>query len=128
MSQRDDVIAELTRSGMFELVEDHSAGHPRRIYRNAPVSLRDVLIATQAFGDRPFLIYGAERISFAEHFRQVAALAQHLKAAGIGKATGSRSACATIPNGRSASGRCRRSAPSAWRSMPGGRRPNWNTP
>ena len=75
----------LTATGPFELAEDASLGYPLRVYKNAPASLREVLISTRAFGDRPFLIYEDEVTTYAQHFAQVAALAHRLRAAGVVK-------------------------------------------
>ena len=86
MPTRTEALEELTASdGEFALETTVLGGVPMRIYRNAPSSLRAFLLATKGFGDKPFLIYGDEVVSFAEHFRQVAALAQHLKSIGIEK-------------------------------------------
>jgi long-chain acyl-CoA synthetase len=82
---RAAILAELTAVGPFELVRDESAGYPQRIYRQAPTSLRDVLIASAAHGDRPFLIWGEEVLTFAEHAARAAALARFLRARGVGR-------------------------------------------
>jgi long-chain acyl-CoA synthetase len=84
MPTRAEALALLTASGPFELVEDASDGGPVRIYRNAPASLRDVLGATRQHGERPFLIYGDEVLTYADHFRRAAALAHRLRMAGVG--------------------------------------------
>src|ERR1700756_2106465 len=83
MPMREEVLAALTQQGPFELVLDESAGYPLRVYRNAPASFREVLIASKAHGDRTFAIYGEETLSYAEHFRQAAALAHRLREAGV---------------------------------------------
>ncbi len=85
MPSREEIIASLTAAGPFELVVDEAQGYPIRVYRNAPPSLRDVLKTTQAHGERTFLIYEDETLSYAEHFGRVAALAHHLRAAGVAK-------------------------------------------
>jgi long-chain acyl-CoA synthetase len=85
MPSRAEIIAELTRAGPFELAVDHAAGHPIRIYRNAPASLREVLLATRAHGERPFAIYGEETLSYGQHFARAAALARHLVDRGVVK-------------------------------------------
>jgi long-chain acyl-CoA synthetase len=56
-----------------------------RVYRNAPASLREILISTLAHGDRTFLIYEDETLTYREHFENVAALAQRLRSAGVSK-------------------------------------------
>ena len=85
MPSREEIITSLTAAGPFELTIDERQDFPIRIYRNAPASLREVLTATRAHGDRPFLIYQDETLSYAAHFGQVAALARHLRAAGVTK-------------------------------------------
>jgi steroid-24-oyl-CoA synthetase len=83
---RAQALAELTApGGDFALENVELNGVPMRVYRNAPRSLRDLFLATRAYGDRPFLIYENEVLSFAEHFRQVTALASHLASVGVKK-------------------------------------------
>jgi long-chain acyl-CoA synthetase len=84
MPTRAEVIATLISAAPFELAEDTSLGYPIKVYRHAPPSLRAVLEGTRAHGDKPFLIYGDETLTFREHFDRVAALAHHLRAAGVG--------------------------------------------
>jgi long-chain acyl-CoA synthetase len=85
MPTREEVLAALTRQGPFELVVDESAGFPQRVYRNAPPSFRDVLISTRAHGERTFAVYGGETLTYAQHYRQAAALARGLLEAGVRK-------------------------------------------
>jgi long-chain acyl-CoA synthetase len=86
MATRREVIAQLTApGGDFALEPAEIAGVPMRVYKNAPRSMRDFFLATRAFGDRPFLIYENEVLTFSEHFRQVSALAAHLKSIGVEK-------------------------------------------
>jgi acyl-CoA synthetase (AMP-forming)/AMP-acid ligase II len=85
MPTRDEIIAQLTADGPFALATDTTLGYPVRIYKNAPPSLRAVLETTRAFDDRTFLIYGDETLTFREHFRKVASLAQFLRDAGVRK-------------------------------------------
>jgi acyl-CoA synthetase (AMP-forming)/AMP-acid ligase II len=85
MATRVEVTHQLTSSGTFELATDTSLGYPIKVYRNAPPSLRAVLEATQIYGDRPFLVYEGETLSFHDHHRKVAALAAFLRAAGVVK-------------------------------------------
>lgn len=85
MPSRNEVLAQLTSSGMFELKQDHSLGYPIRIYRNAPQSMRTILESTRQFGDRAFMIYGDETMTFKEHIGKVAALADFLSQKGVRK-------------------------------------------
>ncbi len=82
---RTKIISDLTASGPFEFATDTSAGYPVRIYRNAPASLRELLLSTRRFGEKPYLLYDNEVISFEEHFRQVASLACYLRTIGVKK-------------------------------------------
>ena len=76
---RDEAIAVLTGPGQqFEVVEETVFGVRMRVFKNAPPSMRTVLEASRAFGDREFLVYGEERWTFAEHFRIAAGLATRL--------------------------------------------------
>ena len=99
MPTRQEVLTQLTSSGLFQIEEDRALGYPIRIYRNAPRSMRAILESTRPFAQRDFLIYGEEKITFGEHYARVAALADFLLYKGIRKGDVSQSACATIPNG-----------------------------
>jgi long-chain acyl-CoA synthetase len=50
-----------------------------RYWKNAPPDLPTVLRASAAHGDRTFVVYEDERVSFAEHFARAAALAHRLR-------------------------------------------------
>jgi acyl-CoA synthetase (AMP-forming)/AMP-acid ligase II len=82
---RAEAIERLTAEGMFEIALDHAQGYPLRVYRNAPPSFRSILELSRRYGERPFLIYGEEVLTYAEHFGKVAALAHHLRAIGVQK-------------------------------------------
>ena len=85
MLSRAEAIEALTREGPFELTEDVSLGYSIRVYRHAPAALRDFFQATRQHGEKPFLIYGDETLSFAGHFGKVAALAHELMRRGVKK-------------------------------------------
>ncbi len=53
-------------------------GIPTRTWKTAPATLRAVLELSAPHGDKDFLVYEDERITFAEHFRTVATLAHAL--------------------------------------------------
>src|SRR5262245_27819847 len=79
-SERAALTARLTAPGaQFEVVERQVRGIAMRVYSGGPQTLREVLLASGAYGDRDYLVYGAERWSFAEHLRQVAGLARCLR-------------------------------------------------
>jgi acyl-CoA synthetase (AMP-forming)/AMP-acid ligase II len=71
---------------MFEMAEREIRGTPTRIWKNAPPSLVGVLEMSRAHGDKTFLVYEDERLTFEEFFHQVAALARQLvETYGVGK-------------------------------------------
>ncbi len=71
-----EAVAALTAPGApFEMEEKIIRGIRTRVWKNAPPSLRTVFAASAAYGDLPFLVYEDERLTFAEHYRRVAALA-----------------------------------------------------
>jgi long-chain acyl-CoA synthetase len=75
-----EVHAQLTAPGsMFEVAEGQVAGIPTRVWKNTPNCLRTVLTNSRLHGDKTFLVYEGERLSFAEHFRAAAHLARILR-------------------------------------------------
>ncbi len=74
-----EATATLTAPGqLFEMEDLTIRGIPTRTWKSAPPTLRAVLELSAHHGDKDFLVYEDERISFAEHFRAVAALAHAL--------------------------------------------------
>jgi long-chain acyl-CoA synthetase len=74
-----EATASLTAPGQgFEMVTETIRGIPTRTWKNAPATLRSVLELSSLQGDRDFLVYEDERITFAEHFRTAAGLARTL--------------------------------------------------
>lgn len=75
MPTRSEAIAQLTAPGeMLELIETEAIGRRVRAFRNAPANLRELYQA--ACSDLPFLVYGEERLSFAQTWAQACRLAQ----------------------------------------------------
>jgi acyl-CoA synthetase (AMP-forming)/AMP-acid ligase II len=69
-------LAALTAPGAeFALVEREIDGVPMRLYARGPHTLREMILATAGFGERPYSVYRGERRSYAEHLRQTLALA-----------------------------------------------------
>src|SRR5690606_22848636 len=62
----------------FEIVQAEVGGVPMRVWKNAPRSLRTLLEASLAYGERPFLIYEDKRLSYAAHGRRATLLANAL--------------------------------------------------
>jgi long-chain acyl-CoA synthetase len=77
----------LTGPGMaYEMETVAIAGRPVRAYKNAPPTLRTVFEASRDFGEREFIIYENERITFDAHYRAASALAHMLSHRyGVGK-------------------------------------------
>jgi long-chain acyl-CoA synthetase len=84
---REEAVRALTAPGApFELAALTVDGIPWRVFKNAPASLRDVFATTAAHGDKDFLVYRDERITYGDHFALVAGLARHLADnCGVGK-------------------------------------------
>lgn len=60
----------------MEVVEIRGIG--TRVWKKAPKSLREVFEASRAHGNRTFLVYEGERLTFAEHYRAAAGLGKAL--------------------------------------------------
>ncbi|WP_174185169.1 class I adenylate-forming enzyme family protein [Nocardia barduliensis] len=72
--------------GRFEMVVEDVLGAPMPVVRHRKSSLREVLVAAAAHGDRDYLVTADRRISFTEHAAAVAALATALRDRyGVGK-------------------------------------------
>ncbi|HEY9136003.1 MAG TPA: class I adenylate-forming enzyme family protein [Pseudomonadales bacterium] len=62
----------------FEIIEREIRGINTKTWKNAPPSLRAVVEMTKAHGSNDYIIYGDERLTYAEHYKKVAALSQVL--------------------------------------------------
>ncbi|MEU5758337.1 class I adenylate-forming enzyme family protein [Nocardia sp. NPDC047648] len=72
--------------GRFEMVIEDVLGAPMPVVRHRKSSLRELLVAASAHGDRDYLVTADRRISFTEHAAAVAALATALRDRfGVGK-------------------------------------------
>ncbi len=69
----------------FEIETVEVEGIPTRCWKNAPPSLAALALAARAHGERTFIVYEDERVSYEAWFRATATLAHALQAAGIGK-------------------------------------------
>src|SRR3954454_10018320 len=75
-----EATAQLTAPGqMFEMETVEIDGYPVRSWKNAPPNLRAGLEQSAARGDLGFLVYEDESMSFGEHFRAAAHLANILR-------------------------------------------------
>ena len=76
----------ITAPGMpCEMEELVIRGVPTRVWKNLPPSLRSVAEAARAHGEKIFLVYEDERVSYEAFFRAVAGLALELAEAGVEK-------------------------------------------
>jgi acyl-CoA synthetase (AMP-forming)/AMP-acid ligase II len=69
----------------FEMETISVEGVPTRCWKNAPPSLAALAQIARMHGDKTFLVYEDERVSYDAWFRAVATLAQHLRTEGVGK-------------------------------------------
>ncbi len=69
--------------GAFEIAHVNVNGIPVRAYRHALPDVRALWQSTHAFADRTYLVYGEERLSYAEAHARVDAIAAWLAAQGI---------------------------------------------
>jgi len=69
----------------FEMETIEIRGVPTRVWKNAPPSLRWLIAASRAHGDRLFTIHEDERVSYEANYRAVAAIAAELVRRGVGK-------------------------------------------
>ncbi|MEH6488755.1 class I adenylate-forming enzyme family protein [Hyphomonas oceanitis] len=69
--------------GDFEIIEAEVLGNRIRTYKNAPSSVREFWLSTAEFADRPYLIYGDERLTYAQSHEQVNAVAAWLTDQGV---------------------------------------------
>jgi len=65
--------------GHFELVEEDILGRRFEVFANRHKSLRDLLLSTEQFADREFLVLEDQRLSFAETVHRVNSVAQAFK-------------------------------------------------
>ncbi|MGH7336849.1 MAG: AMP-binding protein, partial [Myxococcota bacterium] len=80
MADLREIEARLTApGGMFEVVTEDVRGQPMRVFKNRPRSLRALLEASRAHGDKEYIVYAGERISYAEHFARASAFANVLR-------------------------------------------------
>jgi len=76
----------LTAPGMpFEMEEKEIRGVKLRVWKNAPPTLRAVVEAGRAHGEKIFLVHEDERVSYEALYRAIGALARQLQADGVKK-------------------------------------------
>lgn len=68
-----------------EVVRGTVHGRPSLMYKDRPRRVRDLLIEARRWRERELLVQGARRLTFRDHERAVAAVANRLSAYGVGK-------------------------------------------
>ena len=80
MPTLEELDAQLTGpGGAFETVEETVLGETMRVFKNRRRSLRELLEASVAFGDKEYIVHGDRRIGYAEHAGLVASTAAALR-------------------------------------------------
>lgn len=69
--------------GQFEVIEQEILGNRIKTFKAAPPSIREFWLSTAAWGDRPYLIYEGEVLSYAQAHAHVNAFAAWLDAQGV---------------------------------------------
>ena len=75
----------MTPTISFDLAEEEVLGHRMTVFKDRHRSLRSLLDASLAFGDRDYLVDGDRRISYADHHAAVGRVARWLHEQGVGK-------------------------------------------
>jgi long-chain acyl-CoA synthetase len=65
--------------GLFEVVTEDVRGVPLRVFKNRSRSLRALLESSRAHGDKDYIVYADERVSYAQHFARASAFANVLR-------------------------------------------------
>lgn len=82
--QIKEALTEITSPGqMFEVTDVEVRGQQLKTWALAPGSLRDFWQITAAHNSADYLVYGEERLSYADAHRQVGAIANWLAANGV---------------------------------------------
>lgn len=69
--------------GDFEIIKSEVLGNQLRVFKNAPPSVREFWLSTRVHGDRTYLVYEDDRITYAQAHAQTAAVASWLAAHGV---------------------------------------------
>lgn len=84
----DEIEAQLTGpGGPFEVVEEDVLGERMRVFKDRKRSLREVLVASEGFADREYMVFDdGRRYTFGENIALVARTAESLRSEfGVGK-------------------------------------------
>src|SRR6202035_3998583 len=74
----------LTRPGSpFEIEERDIRGVRTRVWKNAPPTMRELFLLARAHGNKTFVVYRDERVSYEEFARAALAIAEAVQRAGV---------------------------------------------
>ncbi len=83
---RDQVKAALCAPGMpFEMETVDIEGVPTRVWKNALPNLAALAESTKMFGDREFVVFDDERVTYSAWYKAIATLGAALQEMGVGK-------------------------------------------
>jgi long-chain acyl-CoA synthetase len=81
-----DAHARLTAPGQrFEMEEVVIRGVPTRVWKNAPATLREVVAFSRFYGQREFMVYENDRVTFEAFYRATVKLAHEMQKIGVEK-------------------------------------------
>ncbi|MGC1420180.1 MAG: class I adenylate-forming enzyme family protein [Acidimicrobiales bacterium] len=81
-----DADAQMTAAGqVFEVGLANVNGNETRVWKNAPLNLRQVFDLSLNHAPKEFLVYEDRRVTFDEHYRRASTLARRLRDAGVVK-------------------------------------------
>ena len=79
MTTLPEIEAQLTGpGGPFEVVTEEVLGERMSVYKQRARSLRELVEASRAHGDKEYIVHGERRITYAEHADLVASVARGL--------------------------------------------------
>jgi long-chain acyl-CoA synthetase len=79
-----EATAQLTGpGGIFEMESATIQGREYRVWKHAPATLRVVLDLSLGHGDKDFLVYEDERVSFEQHYRLASTMGRRLVDLGV---------------------------------------------
>ena len=80
MPTAEEIEAQLTGpGGPFEVETANVLGEEMSVVKNRARSLRELLEASRAHGDKEYIVHGERRIGFGDHAERVAAVAATLR-------------------------------------------------
>jgi long-chain acyl-CoA synthetase len=65
--------------GLFEVVTEDVRGTPMQVFKNRSRSLRALFEGARAHGDKDYIVYGDERVTYAQAFARASAFANALR-------------------------------------------------